>query len=782
MATTSRLATSNSFNFGYPEGLNTTVKRYAYLKHRVLSGIRDEGGAIPALRKAWLIHRRSGISTLLWGGWSNHGAGGAPDYKGWTSQHDTLSEVDKEAIRDSLATGNCPKISILLPTYETDVKFFNRAVDSVKRQLYPNWELCIADDASKSSGLKRALERASSHPKIKVLMRDVNGHISACSNSALSMATGEWVTFLDHDDELSQDALYQIYSLFSKDPALRMIYSDEDKLDRKGHRARAYFKPQFNREFLRGNNYITHMVAYRLTEVNEIGGFREGFEGAQDYDLVLRYSERLGVEEIGHIPMVLYHWREHETSTSLGMGIKNYALHAGEKALQEHLERKNIGGRVRSSPRGYYKVFYDLPSPAPSVSILIPSKDNYKLLAGCVNSIIRKTDYENFSIKILDNGSTCDSTQAFLEMIRQHPLVEVIEDQRPFNFARINNYGVSQCTSDFVLLLNDDTQVITHSWLREMVSTAAQQDVGVVGAKLLYGDNSVQHSGIIIGIGGSAGHAFKHHSKDDLGYWFRAAVRTEFSALTGACMLVRKSIYNLVAGMDEEMFPIAFNDVDFCLRVREAGFRNVFCPDAQLYHFESKTRGYEDTPYKQSRFAAERARFRQKWQAYIQDDPCYSPQLTRRFENFFEELDFSVRTSENRRQPLSPDDFDVLPSIDIRITPSMVAGLKGVFNVHSPHYGWIVFVGEDWLDAAQALQQLRPEAEIIVVTFERDSWETELATASPLIQLRRYSPDLLQHEPVDIVVGNKSLTLSEDSKKEASDLYARLQRKGAILV
>ena len=754
---------------------------FGYIRHRVMAGVRDEGGVIPAMRKALLLLGQGGWRKLLLGD-----AYRAPvTYLHWVEEFDSLRPEEVAVVRRELVDDpDLPLISVVLPVYRTPLKFLKKAVSSVTEQQYPNWELCIADDASKDRGLLEYLEGLRNHPRIKVCVRPENGHISACTNSALELATGDWVAFLDHDDQLTPDALYQLAKVIRERPGVQMIYSDEDKLDRKGRRARPYFKPDFNRELLRGNNYITHLVCYRTSEVRALGGFRVGFEGAQDHDLVLRYTERLARDDIVHIPMVLYHWREHVGSTSMGMGAKNYALSAGARAVEEHLLRSGLAGEVVASSRGYYTVTYSVPAEEPSVTIIIPTRDQYELLSRCIDSIFAQTEYANFQVLVVDNGSTCAETLNYLGALSKRAGCRVLRDNGPFNFARLNNAAVAGADTEFVLLLNNDTEILSSRWISEMVTTATQTDVGVVGAKLLYEDETIQHVGIVVGIGGSAGHAFKHHRRAELGYWFRAALRSEYSAVTGACLLVRRSVYNEVGGLDELNFPIAFNDVDFCLRVREAGYRNVVCPAAELYHHESKSRGYEDNPAKQARFARERTLFRQRWMEYVEADPGYNVNLTRDAENFVEARDWSPRRGGKRQSPLSPDDFDPLVAAHCCATPELISALKCLFNPDEPRFGSVMFLGGGYGALAADLGWLRSEARFVVFDDGDDknpqaSRADDEALPANLV-IEQHVDRLMVQEPVDLCVVGIEIEASRDGV--LLDILKDMRSRGTIVL
>ncbi|MEM8493352.1 MAG: glycosyltransferase family 2 protein [Pseudomonadota bacterium] len=682
-----------------------------FIRHRAIAGIRDEGGVLPATRKALSLLIGGGLRNLILGEAYVPGV----TYGEWVQRFDTIDESGHARILEMIeGIEEPPGFSVLLPVFNTPKAMLQEAIDSVINQIYPHWELCIADDASSEPSVRELLERAAKHPRVRIKYRELNGHISAASNSALELATEDWVIALDHDDVLAPDALYACAREIADNPTLRMIYSDEDKLDGRGHRVRPYFKPDFNRELLRGNNYICHLACYRRDEIRELGGYREGFEGAQDHDLALRYSERLSGGEICHIPKILYHWREHSGSTAVGVGVKDYALKAGARAVEEHLERVNLTASVKANSRGYYEVRYRIPVEPPSVTILIPTRDSLGFLKTCVESIKSLTDYPNYTILIVDNGSTCPETLAWLRDESASGTISVRRDSRPFNYAALNNLGVEAADSKYVLLLNNDTEVISRHWLSEMVSTAAQADVGAVGAKLLYKDESIQHCGVIVGIGGSAGHAFKGHPKRGLGYYFRAAIRSEFSAVTGACLLVRRDLYRSAGGLDERCFKVAFNDIDFCLRLHSQGFRNIVCPDALLFHYESKSRGYEDTPQKAARFAAERACLRQRWLPYIEEDPAYNPHLTRDDEHFSHERRFAPGRPDENLHHAGDDDFDGLASLRLGLSPALILLLKRLCAPPDRSVG-MVLVGVRAKFIADELLRLRPSIRLGVI-------------------------------------------------------------------
>jgi GT2 family glycosyltransferase len=528
-----------------------------------------------------------------------------------------------------------PTFSVIVPVYETPERYLRAAIESVIAQVYPHWELCIADDASPSTYVGEILdEYARAEPRIRVVRRERNGHISEASNSALAMATGEFVALLDHDDLLTPDALFENALVVNRRPDVDVIYSDEDKIDDDGRRHDAYFKPDWSPESLLARNYVSHLGVYRRSLVTELGGFRTGFEGSQDYDLVLRATERS--DRVAHIPRVLYHWRVHEASTASSREQKGYAYDAAVRALGEALERRDEPGTILTDERipGIYTVRYALRRPE-KVSIVIPTRDHGQDVDLCVSSIFERSTYDDFEIVLVDNGSRdAESLRIFGRWADREPRrFRVASFDVPFNFSRINNYGVAQSDGTYVLFLNNDTEVITPDWLEAMVEQAQRPPIGAVGAKLLYDDGTIQHAGVIVGIGGVAGHSHKHAQRDEPGYFGTLQTVNNFSALTAACLMLRRDVFDAVGGFDESL-AVAFNDVDFCLRIRERGFRNVYLPHVELYHYESKSRGYENTPEKMDRFLREQRVMQERWQTGDLPDPYYNPNLSLESEDY----------------------------------------------------------------------------------------------------------------------------------------------------
>ncbi len=558
------------------------------------------------------------------------------DYTEWIRRYDTLTDETRVAMRARIDVfPHKPLISVVMPTYNAKPEWLHEAIASVRKQIYPHWELCIADDASSDTAIRSILEGyANEDPRIKIVFRETRGNISAASNSALNLATGEWIALLDHDDLLAEHALFWTADAINKNPDVRLIYSDEDKIDESGRRLYPYFKCDWNVDLFYSHNLITHLGVYQAELLrNKMGGFREGLEGAQDYDLALRCIEHIESHQIYHIPRVLYHWRMHTGSTAQSSEAKPYAMLAGERALNEHLKRVGIEANAELIGFGY-RVRYALPNSLPLVSLIIPTHNGFNLIRQCVESILEKTTYSNYEILIIDNRSDDPGTLTYFKSLKGDSRIRVIRDDRPFNYSALNNAAVKLARGEVVGLVNNDIVVISPDWLSEMLSHALRAGVGAVGAKLWYPNETLQHGGVILGLGGVAGHSHKHLPRHQHGYFGHENLIQSFSAVTAACLIIRKSIYEEVGGLNEADLQVAYNDVDFCLRVREAGYRNIWTPYAELYHHESATRGYEDTPEKQARFEKEVAYMEQRWGEQILSDPAYSPNLTLDHEDF----------------------------------------------------------------------------------------------------------------------------------------------------
>ncbi len=578
-------------------------------------------------------------------------------YAAWVAAYDTLTPDDADRIRGKLATlTKRPKISVLMPTYNTPEKLLVAAIESVRRQLYENWELCIADDASKQPHVRKVLARFQKKDpeRIKVVFRETNGHISAASNSALALAHGEFIALLDHDDEIRPHALACVALELDAHPNADLVYSDEDKIDENGHRYDHYFKPDWNPDLFNVQNYVSHLGVYRTLLVREVGGFRVGYEGSQDWDLAMRVIERSAADRIRHIPKILYHWRSVPGSTAMLIGAKSYATQAAEKVISEHFARVGVTATLSPTKGSYWRVHYPIPTPAPRVALIIPTRNRINVLKPCVESILAKTTYPNFEILIVDNDSDDPETLAYLRALESGERkpenvdppeiasprggsprrVRVVHFPGEFNYSAINNFGVSQTDAPLVGLLNNDLEVIHGDWLDEMVSHALRPEIGCVGAKLYYPDDRIQHAGVILGIGGVAAHAWQTHPRGAAGQAHRNLLQQNMSAVTAACLVIRREVYEQVGGLEADKLKIAFNDVDFCLKVRAAGYRNFWTPYAELYHHESASRGKEDTLEKRDRFRSEVEYMTAKWGDALVNDPAYNANLTLTINDF----------------------------------------------------------------------------------------------------------------------------------------------------
>ena len=522
-----------------------------------------------------------------------------------------------------------PKISLVVPMYNTPVRFFEELVDCLINQTYSNWELCLADGSpEQNSELDRIIRK---DDRIKYKFLNENKGISGNTNEALNMATGDYIGLLDHDDLIPVFALYEIVKCINDNKDVEFIYTDEDKIaGEKDKRIDPYFKPDFSIDTLRSNNYITHLSVFKKELMDKLGGFRDEYNGAQDYDIIIRAVEN--TDQIVHIPKVLYHWRVHPESTAMDSDAKPYAYEAGKKVIEDHLKRCNLNGIVSESTdiKGIYEVEYEVEG-NPKVSIIIPNKDSLKLLKNCINSIINKTTYKNYEILIIENNSEEKQTFSYYKEIQEkYDNIKVITySEKGFNYSKIINFGVKNSDADFVMQLNSDTEVITPNWLEKFIGYAQRSDIGAVGAKLYYEDKSIQHAGIVVGICGLAANMLTGLPKGIHAYFGKDCLIQNMSAVTGACLFSRRSIYEEVGYMDEENFAVAFNDVDFCLKIREKGYKIIFNPYIELWHYESKTRGYEDTPEKKERFERESNNFKRKWKDVIEKgDPYYNPNLS----------------------------------------------------------------------------------------------------------------------------------------------------------
>lgn len=532
---------------------------------------------------------------------------------------------------------NSPCFSIAVPLYQTKEKYLREMIESVQVQTYTNWELCLADGSGSEHSLAPIVEEYRVKDKrIKYCLLDKNEGIAGNTNEALKMATGDFIVLTDHDDLLSPEALYQCAKTVQTEPQTDVIYSDEDKVDMSGRKFfEPHFKSDYNIDLLCTMNYICHLFVVRKDVMEQAGLFESCYDGAQDHDFILRCTEK--AEHIVHIPKVLYHWRSHMQSTSENPESKLYAFENGCKAVKAHYDRIGVPAEVVQGPfYGMYRTKY-LWKEQPLVSIIIPNKDHVADLRKCMDSIEEKSVYRNFEFVIVENNSTEEETFAYYKEIETRDNVNVLYYKGDFNYSKINNFGVVQAKGEYILLLNNDTEMIEPDSIKEMLDVCMRPDVGIVGAKLIFEDNTIQHAGVIIGFGGVAGHAFIGQDRDDNGYFSRIISVQDLSAVTAACLMVRRSVFDEVEGLNEE-FKVAFNDIDFCLKVRKAGYLVVYNPYAQFYHYESKSRGQEDSADKVARFQQEIGLFGERWGELLEHgDPYYNPNLT------LDKADFSLK-------------------------------------------------------------------------------------------------------------------------------------------
>ncbi len=546
-------------------------------------------------------------------------------YEPWYAKHAVSDEELKRQAERKFAEDI--KISIAVPVFHTKEQFLREMIDSVRNQSFSAWELCIANASPKDETVRRVLkEYEEADKRICVRELEKNDGIGANTNRAFEMATGKYIALLDHDDLLAPDALFEA-ALKIEESQPDIIYTDEDKVSGAAlTHAQPHFKPDFNPDLLRANNYICHFLLIKREIVERAGGIREGFDGAQDHDFILRCTELS--KNIAHIPRVLYHWRTHEASTADNPDSKLYAYEAGVRAVSESLKRLCIWAEAsQTKDYGFYKVKYEIEG-EPEVSIIIPNKDGKETLKTCIDSIFEKSTYKNFEIIIAENNSTTEEIFDYYKELKKNERIKIIKWESGFNFSAINNFAVRWAKGEYLLFLNNDVEVITPDWIEGLLGNAQRREVGAVGCKLLYPDNTIQHAGVIIGMGGIAGHAFANMSASRTGYLHRASTQMNVSAVTAACLMMRREVFEKIGGFEEKL-TVAFNDVDLCLKAMDAGYINVYNPHVRLYHYESKTRGAEDTDEKARRFHSEIDFMRTRWLDFIQKgDPCYNPNLT----------------------------------------------------------------------------------------------------------------------------------------------------------
>lgn len=591
---------------------------------------------VTALNRARLLVQNGGFAALMQVLKSGMFVTQGPEaYRNWRYRQQATLETLTAQTEEAESFALRPLISVILPVYNTDERWLRAAIESVLRQSYPKWELCIADDCSTQPHVRSVLqEYLARDPRVRVEWRLVNGHISAASNSALRLATGDYIATLDHDDTLEPNALFAVVARINAHPEADFLYSDEDHLTMAGDYYAPYFKPDWSPDLFLSQMYTAHLAVYRRSLVEAVGGFRSGFEGAQDYDLVLRLTEK--TSHIHHIPQVLYHWRAAEGSTSQSASNKAYAYHAARRALQEAIARRGARGSVTEVQKfpGHFYLRWEMKR-QDRVSVIIPTRDRADLLDACLRSIVEQSSYQRFEIVVVNNRSVEPATFAIFEKWRQRePERFRVEDcDIDFNYPLLNNFGVRKARGELLLFLNNDIEVQTKAWLEEMAGQAQRDEIAAVGALLLYPNGTIQHAGVTLGIGDWAGHAFKGFPAKFPGPAGRLLGPSNFLAVTGACMMMRREVFDRLGGFDEQL-AVACNDVELCIRAYRAGFKNILLPGVVLIHHESASRGYETSPEQQERFQKEVLYVRKKHPDLFDRDPFYNVNLTRRTEDF----------------------------------------------------------------------------------------------------------------------------------------------------
>lgn len=556
------------------------------------------------------------------------------DYPEWVSLTKTTEEElaqQKETIFDYM-----PRLSVVIPAYKTPERFLSAMLDSLLAQTYTNWEVCVADGSPKGEGVERVLKRyAMKDERFRYVILGENKGISGNTNAAIEMATGDFIVLADHDDTLAPDALFECVKAINQDPEIDVVYTDEDKLDIDGGELfEPHFKPDFNPDLLTSVNYICHLFVVNHELLLEVGLFKEEFDGAQDYDFILRCTEK--ARKICHIPKALYHWRCHQDSTASNPESKLYAFEAGARAVKAHYDR--LGIPVKSVEKGIdygiYHTTFEITGD-PLVSVIIPNKDHSADLDLCMRSLIEKSTYKNLEFIVVENNSSDPATFAYYEKIqKEFEFVHVVTWEREFNYSAINNFGVTFAKGEYLLFLNNDTELINPESIEEMLGYCQREDVGITGVRLLYSDDTIQHAGVVVGFGGIAGHTFIGLHKAESSYFNQAMCARNYSAVTAACMMSKRSLFDQVGGFSEDL-AVAFNDIDYCMKIRSLNKLVVYAPYALFYHYESKSRGLEDTPEKVERFNREIKKFSEKWPDILRDgDPYYNPNLTLRKSNF----------------------------------------------------------------------------------------------------------------------------------------------------
>jgi GT2 family glycosyltransferase len=615
----------------------------------------------------WRPRRLAGKLVAWMRGWRGTGLRA---YQSWIKRFDAVTpELRAALVADISRWPSRPLISVIMPSYNIDPRWLSQAIDSVRNQIYPHWELCISDDASTNLEIRPLLEEyAARDPRIRVTFRAENGHISVNSNAALDLANGDYIALLDADDLLSEDALFWVGREIVLHPEADLIFSDEDKIDEHGTRFDPFFKSAWNPALMLSQNAFCHLGIYRRRLVENVGRFRKGYEGSQDHDLVLRCAAKTTPDRIRHIPRVLYHWRALPSSTATEISAKSYAWEAGRRAIADYLHHIGASATVNSAARIYYQVDYEMPRPARFVSLVIPTILSGSIPAKCIQSVLSRSSYQNFELLILAHANHVragEKDPQFARILADGRVRIVEHAQSPFNFSSVCNLGASSSRGDILCFLNDDVEVITQEWIEKLVARVSLEGVGAAGPMLYYPSSRIQHAGVILGLGGVADHAFKHMRRGNVGPFGRGGLEQDYSCVTAACIVIRRKAFEDVGGFDEAL-PVAFNDVDFCIKLRRSGARIIWTPTVEMYHHESLTFGHHDAPARRAQFQHDVRLMRERWGGVLDSDPCYNPNLgvmpgsvfslawPPRFPDAMQIVDGLGRTSISRTSQLTP--------------------------------------------------------------------------------------------------------------------------------
>lgn len=609
------------------------AKRFS-VSHKRMEKIKDLMN-METVKVAWEFGKKHGVKALFLK--SRHKLQGIDndyDYAEWYDLTKPMEE-ELEAQRNTKFSRQ-PKLSVVIPAYNTPERYLKEMIDSIRSQTYGNWEICLANAGSSGDRVDKVMTAyGRDDSRIRCVNLKENRGIADNTNAAIAMVTGDYLVLSDHDDTLPPHAFYEVVKAINEDPEREVLYSDEDKLDMDGGALfDPHFKPDFNQDLLTSVNYISHLLVVKKELFDRVGGLRQEFDGAQDYDFILRCTEQ--AKQIYHIPKVLYHWRCHQDSTASNPESKLYAFEAGARAIMAHYERCGIPAEKveKGVDYGIYRTYFKLQG-NPLISVIIPNKDHHRDLDLCIRSLTERATYKNIEFIVVENNSTKPETWEYYETIQNElPNVRVVRWEREFNYSAINNYGASFAAGEYLFLLNNDTEIIAPGLLEEMLGFCQRDDVGVVGARLLYEDDTIQHAGVVVGFGGIAGHTFIGLHEAENSYFHRAMCAQNYSAVTAACLMTKKVVFDEVGGLTEEL-AVAFNDIDYCMKVRACGKLVVYAPYATMYHYESKSRGLEDTPEKVARFNREISIFADRWPEILEHgDPYYNPNLTLRKSNF----------------------------------------------------------------------------------------------------------------------------------------------------